>query len=196
MFRSEGTFDVTVKDAYLSEPKFNKQTAQFDVCLLVETDDGQSDHWNGEWSDVLGTGNYANIPQWQSTMETLNKIGWSGDAQALFSQAVPDDNGRVTLPFLIGLKTTATTKASDPEKSKTGKIYYNVQYLGGGGAAPKALNFQAFQQMMGVTTQQQNQQQQVQQQVQQTQQTTQPQGNGVSGTNVQGNPFSRIPQQG
>jgi len=114
MFTSEGIFTVTIKAAKCAEPKFSKDPNAFDVCLQVETDDGQSDWWRGEYSGDYCRGNYSNMTRAQMTMQTLTKLGMVG-------------NDLSKLDSLVGINTTATTKAAESAK---GKIFYNVMYLG------------------------------------------------------------------
>lgn len=126
-FHSEGTFQVAIMAAEISESKFNKNDPQaFDVCLLVRTQDGQEDWWRGECSGAYGVGNASDRTQLQLTTETLIKVG------------LPDGNlGRYK--ELVGKQTVATTK-----QSSCGK-YYNVRYLGGATANVEALDPQAAQ---------------------------------------------------
>lgn len=121
-FDSEGTFPVRIKSAYLAESNFSE--GEIEVAVEVETLDGRNtDHWHGELSQRYGVGNAADKMQWELTLATLEKIGWKHGTN------FADD----TLATLVGLETTATTKAS----SSGEKTYYNVRYLGDSGYAPK-----------------------------------------------------------
>ena len=119
MFTSEGRFPVEITEAVLTEAKFNKTNPNaFDVCLHVETEDGQSDDWSGEISNDYGTGTMADKRQHEITLMTLKKLGWSHGLD--FSK----------IDELVGVKTVATTKAATGSDNKT---YYNVRYLGDSG---------------------------------------------------------------
>lgn len=130
MFTKDGTFEVTIKDALAATSQFspNDENA-FDICLLVETGDGQSDWWRGEISGKYGRGNFSHMTQTEITMQTLIKIGWGhgGDLSKLKT--------------LVGKKTVATVKATE----KVGddgvtRTFYNVQYLGGSNRTPEAID--------------------------------------------------------
>lgn len=126
MFLSEGKFAVTITEAILGEPKFNKNAA-FDVYLKVEDEKGQMDYWNGEVSNDYGKGTMGDKQQVEITLITLRKLGWKHERD--FAK----------IGELVGTKTVATTKASNPDQN--GRVFYNVRYLGdGGGSAPKAFN--------------------------------------------------------
>lgn len=126
MFTSEGRFPVTITEALLTEAKFNETDPNaFDVCLHVETEDGQSGDWTGEISNDWGMGTMASKRQSEITLITLKKLGWNHGLD--FSK----------IEELVGVKTTATTKASTAGDNKT---YYNVRYLGDGGNRKTKLN--------------------------------------------------------
>lgn len=162
MFTSEGNFPVTIMEAVTAASKFCNDQGAFDICLRVQTDDGQSDWWRGEVSHRYGTGNYANVTKMESTFKVLQeKLGWKYGYELS------------KLPTLVGQKTVAGVK-----QSSCGK-YFNVQYIGGGGAAPDVIDpneaMQRMQAMMqggggnagGSFSQPQQQQQPMQQQSQQ-----------------------------
>lgn len=118
MFNQEFQGPVIIRDAEITDPKFqqDKNTPNaFDICLLVETQEGISDWWRGPCSSRYGTGNYAGITQMASTIETLTKIGLPNGDISRYKE-------------LIGVQTTATVKASKP--TADGKVFYNVKYLG------------------------------------------------------------------
>ncbi|MCK9326570.1 MAG: hypothetical protein M0P69_13850 [Bacteroidales bacterium] len=123
MFTSEGRFPVTITEALLTEAKFNETDQNaFDVCLHVETEDGQSGDWTGEISNNYGMGTMSDKRQSEITLITLKKLGWNHGLD--FSK----------IEELVGVKTTATTKASTTGDNKT---YYNVRYLGDGNRKTK-----------------------------------------------------------
>ena len=128
MFKSEGTYQVTITKAELAEPKFAPPPA-FDVCLQVTGDDGQSDWWRGEVSSAYGKGNAKDRTQAQLTMETLRRVGYQGQDLSQIGS-------------LVGVKTTATVVATE----KNGKTYHNVRYLGDAGDAPVAIDPQTIAQ--------------------------------------------------
>lgn len=134
MFKSEGTFHVTITKALLGEAKFCNDPGAFDVCIEVQDANGISDWWRGEYSNRPGVGNAANRPRWEITMETLKKLGLPSDN--LFDHLQPDASGIATIPCLVGIQTDATVKATE----RDGKTYFNVQYLGEGGNTPKGVN--------------------------------------------------------
>ena len=102
MFTSEGKFPVTITEALLTEAKFNETDPNaFDVCLHVETEDGQSGDWTGEISNNYGAwAPWSDKRQSEITLITLKKLGWNHGLD--FSK----------IEELVGVKTTATTKAS------------------------------------------------------------------------------------
>ena len=118
-FLSEGNFPVIIREAKLGEPKFAKPPA-FDICLRVEDADGHTDWWRGEVSQTYGKGNKSHLTQAQITMETLARIGFVG-------------NDLSTIGKLVDVQTEAWVTESKPNDK--GKTYFNVQGLGGGGAA-------------------------------------------------------------
>jgi hypothetical protein len=117
MFKSENTFSVEITDVKTAEAKFNKSPNAFDVCIYVQTSDGQSGWWRGEVSGDYGVGAYSSKTRAEITFETLTKLGLPA-------------NDISQLEVLMGVKTTATTKASVSKAN--GKTYYNIAYLGGG----------------------------------------------------------------
>lgn len=139
MFKSEGTFDVVITRAVLTEAKF--QPGALDVALEIRGVGGEAegciDYWRGEWSTRPGKGNAANRQQWELTMQTLKKVGFAGNnlldrnAQGQWLHIVPDAEGYASIPELVGKRTTATIKQTVTEE---GKIFYNVRYLGDGGS--------------------------------------------------------------
>lgn len=125
MFLSEGRFPVTITEALIGEPKFNKNAA-FDVYLKVDDGNGQVDYWNGEVSNDFGRGTLSDKKQVEITLMTLRKIGWKHECE--FAK----------IGELVGVKTIATTKASKPNED--GKVFYNVRYLGDGGSVPTKMD--------------------------------------------------------
>jgi|GEM_PF-3132484 len=141
MFRNEGDFRVRVENAFLSEAKF--EDSDFDVVVAVATEDGQRDEWRGKWGNYPGPGTASDRTQSQLTMETLRKLGLQGEDIQPYLQWGQD--GAAVIPALIGAETMATVKASTSKTS--GKVYYNVAYLGGN--ASKPLSFEKFQRFFG-----------------------------------------------
>lgn len=130
MFRSEGTFKVTITDARLAKPKFATDPAAFDIALRCETDDGQWDWWRGEISGEYGKGNFSDRTQAEITLEQLQKIGWEHGT-----------NFR-KIDLIVGTETTANVKCKD---GTDGKTYYNISYLGGGSNEPQELGESEFE---------------------------------------------------
>jgi len=122
-FTSAGTKKVTVVEAVVAEPKFNKNDARaFDIALRVEeAATGEGDWWYGEISDRYGVGNASSKTQAQLTIETLEKLGLPKGEVAQFQK-------------VIGAETEATIEASSCGK------YFNVKYIGGGGSGPKVID--------------------------------------------------------
>lgn len=178
-FNSAGTFPVTIKQIEITPAKFlpNDPNA-FDMMVLVESDDGQADWWRGECSTRHGVGNASDRTQTQLTTETLTKIGLlNGDLNQYMG--------------LIGVKTVATVKTSSCGN------YYNLKYLGGGGAYKvEPLDQAEGQRRMAAMLggQQQQTQQFSQQGGQQQQQPNQQFNNQNGGQQQQGN-FNQQPQQ-
>ena len=126
MFNAEGTVMCRILDVVLAEPKFAEGANDFDICVQLEKadDPAQVDWWRGEVSQNYGRGNFATMKQAEITMQALRKIGFQGDDLTTLADQ------------LVGVEVPATTKARQYE----GKTYYYIKYIGGGGAAPVALD--------------------------------------------------------
>ncbi len=150
MFKSEGTFPVVITRAIIAESKFN--AGVMSVNVEVSDGNGATDWWCGDWSAERGKGNASDKMQWEMTLATLKKIGFSGDdvfaidANGNYVHLRPDENQVATIPELIGKSTVATTKASEPNQN--GKVYYNVRYLGEGGG-PKGMTLNDISKIFG-----------------------------------------------
>lgn len=126
MFNESGTFTVTVRDAYLTEAKFNKDDPYaFDVFLdLVTVDGSQSGGWQGECSERYGVGNAADKTQTEMTLATLEKVGWQ-QGQEITTETISD---------MIGLEFDVEVVG----RKHSGRDYYDVKYLGS--SKPKRLS--------------------------------------------------------
>jgi len=119
-FNSVGTFEVTIMEALISDPKFSEEAGAFDICLRVQDAEEHEDWWRGEVSGDYGVGNFADQTRAQSTAKTLKTIGFEHGLDL------------TKLDTLVGMKTTATTKTKDDK-------FFNISYLGGGDS-PKAVD--------------------------------------------------------
>ena len=129
MFTKAGDFKVKIIATCLSDPKFDSAgPGAFDVCLHLEdtADSTQSEWWHGEMSQNYGKGSFSDRTQAQITMNTLEKIGFVGGQDM------------TRLDELIGKETIAHVDSS--VSAKDGKTYFNVKWIGGGGAAPTAIS--------------------------------------------------------
>jgi len=126
-FRQEGDFAVTITDAKVGESKFNKTPGAIDVCIQVQTEDGQSDWWRGQWStDMTGHPQRQGWTEAQVTFEVLQQLGFQGNDFTTLAQQ------------LINVKTSAGIKSANGSGQNAGKTFYNVRYLGGGAAVQEA----------------------------------------------------------
>ena len=135
-FRQAGAVTAVVDDVKFAEPKFAKGENDFDICVHIvhAEDEGQSDWWRGEVSQEYGKGNFANMTQAEITMKTLRSIGFEGeDLTQLKAQ-------------LAGKKIPAMIKESKPNAE--GKVFFNVQYIGGGGDHPVEIDAGAMKKRM------------------------------------------------
>lgn len=123
-FRQAGPVTAVIDDVKFAEPKFAKGENDFDICVHIVNveDEAQSDWWRGEVSQEYGKGNFASMTQAEITMKTLRGIGFEGD-----------DLTQLKVQ-LAGKKIPAMIKESKPNAD--GKVFYNVQYIGGGGDHP------------------------------------------------------------
>lgn len=120
MFNSAGTFKAKIDDVKFAEPKFAQGANDFDICVHVISDDGQSDWWRGEVSQNYGKGTFATMTQAEITMKTLRSIGFEGEDLTTLKEQV------------VGREIPVTIK----ETVKDGKTYHNIHYIGGGGDQP------------------------------------------------------------
>jgi len=127
-FEKEGTFDVEIIEAYIAEPKFNKESGAIDVAITCRGENGEEDTWTGEISDKYGVGNAAGKMQWELTVSSLEKIGWKHGTN------INDE----TLAELVG-QTIPVSVVGEVSK-KNGKTYYNIKYLGESSFRPKRMN--------------------------------------------------------
>lgn len=152
MFKTPGNIDCTVIDAFVAESKFPPKEGNetnnrgelvqtwYDVCLLLQDANGQTDTWHGEMSTRTGQGNRAHMYRWQMTLETLQQIGFNVTTiQELEAQFVPTQEGSVSIPNLLNLRCTAVVEASE-KLNKDGLPFVNIKYITKlGGAGPKKL---------------------------------------------------------
>ena len=121
MFSRAGDIKVKIMDVVADEPKFAQPPA-FDICVKVEDENGESDWWRGEMSTNYGKGNFSTQTQAEITTKKLRQLGWTGnDYNAIAGE-------------LVGKSTLAHVEASADGK------YFNVKYLGAGGAAPVGID--------------------------------------------------------
>lgn len=180
-FRQEGEFAGAVTDAKIRLPKFPRKdgehqgvNVEFDVCLQIETDDGQNDCWLGEISNRMGVGNFKEKSKEEQTLDTLRQIGlFVNSYDELLAQVVEvDSNGELiaTLPNAVGLKVVAVIKGTPSSDGQ--KTWYNLKYIKGADSGKQpAMSLASIRQLRGGAPQQQQiqQQQQTQQQMQQQQ---------------------------
>lgn len=158
-FKSEGTIDVTITDAFISEAKFQPKENElnnqgvpvetyYDVCIQVQNAEGDSDLWRGEMSNRNGVGNSAHLYRADLTLKTLQEIGFNVQSMTeLEAQFVPANDRSISIPNLIGIKCTVTverreyTNNTGAQKSILFIKYLNA--LGSGGHA-KRLSFDDF----------------------------------------------------
>jgi len=114
-----GTSQVTVKESFVSETNTYEDSI-FEIVIVVQDNIGTQKHWIGSCSSNYGRGTFSDRTQTQITLQKLAELGLK-------------DNDIERLDSLVGVTTTATTKASQCGK------YINISYLGGGGNKPKAM---------------------------------------------------------
>jgi hypothetical protein len=128
MFTKAGNFKFRITEAVLAEPRFAKGSDDFDVVLAVEREDnaGENGYSHMEVSQNYGQGTMSTMTQAQITARTLARIGFEGsDLTQLEAQLV----GKIVPGYVKERK----------DKNDESKVYFDV-YLGGGGAAPVALD--------------------------------------------------------
>lgn len=122
MFQAAGQVTVVLGEVKFAESKFGNDPNAFDICIhCTHADDpNQADWWRGEVSQNYGRGNFATMKQAEIAMQTLHKAGFEGnDLTTLEKQ-------------LTGKKVPAMIK-ENPAKDGSGKVFYNISYIGGGG---------------------------------------------------------------
>jgi len=163
MFKTPGNFDCTIIDAFIAEPKFGPKDGEtmnsrgeqiqiwYDVCLLLQDANGNTDTWHGEMSNRDGFGNRAHMQRWEITLETLRQIGFNVNTiPELEMQFVPNQDGSASIPNMLNLKCTAVVEAST-KVGNNGQPFVNIKYitaLGGGG--PRKLTMAEIMQRRGV----------------------------------------------
>jgi pyruvate/2-oxoglutarate dehydrogenase complex dihydrolipoamide acyltransferase (E2) component len=147
MFRKEGTVDVSIVEAKMTQPKFPKNderdtvnnrgepiVVMGDIQVKVQDGEGNTDYWHGELSNRSGVGNSADQTRTELTLKTLQEIGFGVSTwDELWAQIIDDGS----IPNLAGLQATATVEKVTSKKS--GKEFFNIKYLnalGGGLAKP------------------------------------------------------------
>jgi len=132
MFKSEGTFLCEIVDVKFTKPRFDNQSGpkDFDVNVQVRDleDPTQIDWWRGEYSSNYCRGNLSHMMQRELTMQTLRKCGIKSEDLTTAEQQ------------LVGQTVPAVTRASKPNDS--GKVFYNISYIGssGGAALPEEID--------------------------------------------------------
>lgn len=147
MFKVEGEFDVVVREAFMSEARFEAKPGEVnsrqepvqtygDVCLLLEDKDGNTDTWHGEISNRNGIGTKAHLYRTDLTLKTLQEIGFGVTSLAeLGGQFVAESDGTVTIPNLVGMEATVTTEYKDYEKRDgTAGRALRIKYLNAKGS--------------------------------------------------------------
>lgn len=147
MFKVEGEFDVVVREAFMSEARFEAKPGEVnsrqepvqtygDVCLLLEDKDGNTDTWHGEISNRNGIGTKAHLYRTDLTLKTLQEIGFGVTSLAeLGGQFVAESDGTVTIPNLVGMEATVTTeyKAYEKRDGTAGRAL-RIKYLNAKGS--------------------------------------------------------------
>ena len=126
MFKSEGNFQVIMREVVFSQAKFAPaDPTAFDVCIRVEdkADPSQTDWWRGEVSKNYGKAAFADKTQAELTFKTLRKLGFESDDLSQLEA------------FVVNGATEAYVKASAPQAD--GKVFYNVRGIGGSSAPAK-----------------------------------------------------------
>lgn len=153
MFKIDGNVDVTIVEAYVAEAKFDAQPGEvnnrneivqvmYDVCLLLQDKDGNTDTWHGEISSRTGTGTKAHLYRLDLTLETLREIGFNVNSIAeLEAQFAAAQDGTIAIPNLVNMQATAWVSRSD-KVDRNGNPYYNIKglyKLGSGNGGGKKL---------------------------------------------------------
>jgi len=122
MFTKAGPHSVIIQDVKFAEPKFAEGANDFDIAIRVTNveNEAESDWARLEVSQDPGKGNFATMTQAEITLKTLRNLGYEGDDLTTLKTQ------------LVGKKTTAMIKESTGKDGT--KIFYNVQYIGGGSA--------------------------------------------------------------
>ena len=117
-FNTVGSIDVTITDAYISNPRWAEKPNEVnskgipvrvwgDLCLIVTDANGNNDIWRGEFSNRTGTGTRAHQEQTEITLEKLVSLGFNTPTFADFIAQCDENNG---IPNLINLPCTVTTE--------------------------------------------------------------------------------------
>src|SRR5574344_212597 len=153
MFKIDGNVDVTIVEAYVSEATFDAQPGEvnnrneivqvmYDVCLLLQDKDGNTDTWHGEISSRTGIGTKAHLYRLDLTLETLREIGFNVNSIAeLEAQFAAAQDGTIAIPNLVNMQATAWVAKSD-KVDRNGNPYYNIKglyKLGSGNGGGKKL---------------------------------------------------------
>lgn len=159
MFKTEGTIEVTVKEAVIKQCRFMPKENEinnrneyvqcwYDVALLLQDDQGNNDVWSGEMSNRTGMGNSADKYRWELTLKTLQEIGFGVKTmQDLEMQFQPAADRSIFIPNLVGIRCKVVTenktyKKQDGTEGHAIRIkYLNALDSAGGG---KTLNFDEF----------------------------------------------------
>ena len=157
-FKTEGTFDVTITDAFITDAKFQPKDGErnnqgvpvetyYDVCIQVANVEGDSDIWRGEMSNRNGVGNNAQLYRTDLTLKTLQEIGFCVQSMTdLENQFVPANDRSISIPNLVGLKCTVTIERREYEDRNGVKKSINfIKYLNAlGSGHAKRLSFDDF----------------------------------------------------
>ena len=157
-FKTEGTFDVTITDAFITDAKFQPKDGErnnqgvpvetyYDVCIQVANAEGDSDIWRGEMSNRNGVGNNAQLYRTDLTLKTLQEIGFGVQSMTdLENQFVPANDRSISIPNLVGLKCTVTIERREYEDRNGVKKSINfIKYLNAlGSGHAKRLSFDDF----------------------------------------------------
>jgi hypothetical protein len=113
----------------LGESKFGKSPEDFDICIhgVDVKDEAQEGWWRGEMSKAYGKGAFSDRTQAQITMKALRKVGFESDDLSDIEE------------FIVGKEIPFRVKATEA-RDDSGKIFYNVVGIGGGGEVIKAID--------------------------------------------------------
>ena len=158
-FKTEGTIEVTVLEAYVQECRFQPKPNEvnnrneyvqcyYDVVLLVQDAQGNNDEWHGEISNRTGVGNSVDKYRYDLTLETLQDIGFNVTTiQELEQQFQPAPDRTICIPNLIGVKCKVVTENQTFKKYNGSEGHaIRIKYLNGldSNAGGKRFNFDEF----------------------------------------------------